>query len=128
MNGNKQYQGFTLVELMVTVAVIGVLSAIAVPVYNGYIKTTKQATARANADTLAGFEDTYFYENESYLAGVYTPGSNGLAALEWAPSGDQDLYKYEVTTGGCTAPVTQCYTITVTMISDPTITQTISRP
>lgn len=130
MNSNINYRGFTLVELMITIAIIGILSAIAVPVYNGYIESSKVGTAKQNAVTLAGFEDTYFYENETYLAGTYIPGGADTltAALDWKPSGDQDQFKYIVAAGACTGGITKCYTITVTYINDPSISQTISRP
>lgn len=128
INKDKQ-TGYTLVELMITVAIIGVLSAIAIPSYNSYIETSKTGTVLQNATTLAGFVDTYFYENDSYLAGQYIPGGADTltAALEWNPSGDNDDYKYVVAAGTC-GDIKKCYTITVSMVSDPAISRSISRP
>jgi prepilin-type N-terminal cleavage/methylation domain-containing protein len=125
---NTQY-GYTLVELMVTVGIIGVLVAIAVPMYNNYTETATVGTARANANQLAMFEDNYFYENATFLAGTYDPGGDVTTlpnGLDWEPAGDNDLFKYVVAAGTC-GDISQCYKITVTYKSNTSLTAVVEK-
>lgn len=56
-------QGFTLVELLFSLMIIGVLSAIAIPAYNGYIDKTKNKTAISEITFIQICIERFFTEN-----------------------------------------------------------------
>ncbi|EKO3932663.1 pilin [Vibrio fluvialis] len=68
MNANqrKQQQGFTLIELMIVVAIIGVLSAIAVPAYKNYVTKSEVASAVATMKSLITPAELYYQENGAF--------------------------------------------------------------
>ena len=45
-------RGFTLIELMITVAILGILAAIAIPAYSGFVARSKTAEASTNLGVL----------------------------------------------------------------------------
>lgn len=58
--------GFTLIELMITVAIVGILAAIAVPSYNSYIAKARRADAKAQLVQVAQFMQRFYAANDSF--------------------------------------------------------------
>ncbi len=64
----KDRKGYTLVELLVTVAVIGILAMIAIPLYLGQQRKAAFSEAQSNLMALRLLEEQYFAENGCYWA------------------------------------------------------------
>jgi prepilin-type N-terminal cleavage/methylation domain-containing protein len=62
--------GFTLIELMIVVAIIGLLASIALPNYAAFQLKTKTAEVKSNLAAIVTVEEAYFAEFGSYVAAV----------------------------------------------------------
>ena len=67
--GNK---GFTLIELMVTVVILGIIAAIALPSYQEQVKKTRRVNAQSDLLELASYMERFYTENFTY-AGAALP-------------------------------------------------------
>jgi len=72
-------KGFTLIELMVTVAIVGVLATIAVPQYQNYIVTTSRSDATGALQRMADAQEQYVLRTN---AGSYTTDTSLIGGSE----------------------------------------------
>ena len=127
----RRQRGFTIIELMVAVAIIGILAAIAVPSFRTYQWKAKRGEAFVNLGSLANSQKAYFAVSDAYLAvspaepgqtlgdivGTNSRSSAGIdtafAAIGFASEG-QVYFDYDTNAPilGAGCPCVQCFTST----------------
>lgn len=98
MSNNK---GFTLIELMIVVAIVGVLAAIAIPNFMRFQSKAKQSESKTNLEAIGKTAEAFRAENDTYVA--------TWDQLGWAPSGTPRynyFYNAVIRAGGLATCVT----------------------
>ncbi len=98
----KSQRGFTLIEIMIVVVIIGILASVALPAYQDYVKGAKIPDATSNVATLRVRMEQYFQDNIRYT----TTPATAICGVAMPTS---DYFSY---TCVAAAPPTNTYTIT----------------
>ena len=96
----RQIRGFTLIELMIAVAVVGILAAIAYPSYQKYLIKSRRASAQATLMDIAQREQQYLLDARGYAPDLATLGVT-------PPSNVSSVYTITIcqtTASPCVAP------------------------
>ncbi|RKX24103.1 MAG: hypothetical protein DRP47_11880, partial [Candidatus Zixiibacteriota bacterium] len=64
------FRGFTLVELMITVAILSILAAVAIPAYSNYVNRAKQSDAIIGLKAAQMAQEQFFSENNAYSSTI----------------------------------------------------------
>jgi prepilin-type N-terminal cleavage/methylation domain-containing protein len=84
--------GFTLLELLVVTVFLGILAAIALPIYQGFRERAATSALQAELRSLRNAQELHFVENEGYTDDLgrleYTPGEDVEVELRAASDGD----------------------------------------
>ncbi|MCE5204371.1 MAG: type II secretion system protein, partial [Coriobacteriales bacterium] len=113
----RKDEGFTLVELMVVVLIIGILVAIAIPVFNAASRTARQRTCHSNQRTIEGAVQQYLAASPNNTIaqtdGVLGASGSGATAtllgangyIKEAPACPEGDLQYTLASGNTTCPV-----------------------
>ena len=66
LNKKRDERGFTLIELMIVIAIIGILAAIAIPQFSSYRKRAYNSAAESDLKNAATAEEAYFVDHQEY--------------------------------------------------------------
>src|SRR5687767_15364997 len=103
----KKTRGFTMVEIIITIAIIGILLAIAVPSYQSQLRKGRRAEAQAFLAQVSQRQQQYLLD-----ARTYAFGGTALADLGLTPPASVSTHYRVTVTGALTPP-------SFTVIADP---------
>ncbi|WP_414828007.1 type IV pilin protein [Alteromonas sp. H39] len=120
---NQNQMGWTLVELMITVAIVGIIGAIAVPSYMEHIRESRRTDARTELMQLKMEQEAYRLENNSYASAAQL----GVAPTEFYTFSVSNVsattYTLVATAKGAQLKDTACTTINLDQSMNKTPTE-----
>ena len=117
---SRPTSGFTLLELMITVAVMAILGAIMYPTFMQSIYKGRRTDAKASLTEIQQAAERWRSNNTSYppnLAAIYptTLSKSGHYNLSFTPLGNGTTYQVTATATGIQAHDTRCYSMRISM-------------
>jgi type IV pilus assembly protein PilE len=104
----KKNSGMTLIELMVVVAIVGIISAIAFPSYQEYVRTANRADGMALINQIMQAQERYFVNTYTYATDLQLLGFTTAAAID----SEGGKYKVTATVCGAAIAITTCVLLT----------------
>lgn len=109
----KKSQGFTLIELMIVVAIVGILAAIAMPNYQRHVIRASREAAQTELMQMAAVQERIYLNSSTYTAAAITAAYTGQSAGGLGVTGTSLDRKYNY---GCVCNA-QDFVITATPVA-----------
>jgi type IV pilus assembly protein PilE len=103
VQGSKRSTGFTLIELMITVAIVGILAAVAFPSYASFVARARRADARTQLVQVAQFMQRFYAANDNYATDRQGNAISVPAQLQVSPADGGAIYNLSVVAPSATA-------------------------
>ncbi len=109
----RRIRGFTLVEVVVTVVILGILTGIAYPSYTKWVYQSRRADAHRSLTELANRLERNYLNANTYTTDLTDFGY--LAATNVTVEGGMYQIRVDAPTAGC--PIVSCYVVTATPVA-----------
>lgn len=100
----KKARGFTLIELMITVAIVAILAAIAYPSYQNSIKKSRRTEVKAAIQNVAAEQERFYYKSNAYTRDLR---NLGYSIKIWNNS-ENGFYRFRVQNNNCNTTTDVC--------------------
>lgn len=136
----RKEQGFSLIELLIAVAIVGLLVMVALPSYQNSIRKANRSDAQITLSRFATLQEQYFFRNNRYTVnfGDLIEGAAGVGSIDSdeghyfiilsMPGGPSAGWTMIATAQGDQAADTECYTMTLTSLGNKTSADIGSNP
>jgi len=103
-------QGFTLIEMMIVVAIVGILAAIAFPSYRDYVERAGRADGKAKLMEIMQAQERFYSQNQTYTANLGAGGLGYGVAANAAVASDEG--RYNIPAAACGGAIASCVALT----------------
>lgn len=93
----RNIKGFSLIELMIVVAIIGILAGIAIPEYSSYTRKSQIVEGHTTLQQVATRLEQYYQDNRNYGTGAFCGGTDAATETTFFQSLSANLKYFEIT-------------------------------
>lgn len=98
---NKKGKGFTLIEMLIVISILGIVAAIAVPSYGDYVKKSRRKEAQTDLMNISNAMERFFTVNNTYATASL--GSGGIYPDASPLDGDTKYYSLAISSATATS-------------------------